>query len=325
MNIYSLAQIAQYNNIPELQTQYLKENASTGARNLYEALYKLGRRTDGIIIKSLAYVSKIVQYSSRHISRLTKELEELGCLETLPRANHKGKLCNQYVLMVPEQVAEAIQAKPRKPSLAAKLKQMKESAVFKHIDFSQELQESAYYAACSDIEESDLQDKNVMTHIFSDYVRENNNKGEPLAKAGPPLINAEQLTEKHLDNLEEFVMKTSNEPQQLFDEMIFAIERRFFKGQSLLHATNMAKKIVRDGNWSTPFGMYKVYRESLPKKEAPPVEPIQASVVYVRNPLLPGETIASAMTRLQAILNANGGKGKAEAAEDLYNVLRMGR
>ena len=191
MNIYSLAQIAQYNNIPELQTQYLKENASTGARNLYEALYKLGRRTDGIIIKSLAYVSKVVQYSSRHISRLTKELEELECLETLPRANHKGKLCNQYVLMVPEQVAEAIQAKPRKPSLAAKLKQMKESAVFKHIDFSQELQESAYYAACSDIEESDLQDKNVMTHIFSDYVRENNNKGEPLLKAGPPLINVE--------------------------------------------------------------------------------------------------------------------------------------
>ena len=325
MNIYSLAQIAQYNNIPELQTQYLKENASTGARNLYEALYKLGRRTDGIIIKPLAYVSKVVQYSPRYIRKLTRELEELGCLETMPRANHHGKLCNQYVLMVPESVAQTIQSKPRKPSLAAKLKQMKESAVFKHIDFSQELQESAYYAACSDVYETPPPEQKDLSPIFSDYVRENNNKGEPLAKAGPPLINAEQLTEKNLDDVEEFVMKTSSEPQQLFDEMIFAIERRFFKGQSLLHATNMAKKIVRDGNWSTPFGMYKVYRESLPKKETPVPEPIQSSVVYVRNPLLPGETQLEAMARLQAILSSKNGKGKAEAAEDLYNVLRMGR
>lgn len=322
MNPHRLAQNSSYCNIPNQLDTFLEQNASTGAHKLYKHLYKMSYKTNSIVTKSLAYIQKVVNYTPRYIRKLTRELEALQCLETIPRSSRNGKLCNQYALTAPEHIIQEIQSKPRKPSLAAKLKEIKQTAVYRHIDFSTEVLDSAYYATCSDVVEDTPPEQKDPSLIFSDYVRENINKGGTPLTESPPIID-EQLTEKMINDLEIFSQTHSEAPDELLEELMFSIRKRFFVGQSLSHAVNQAKKLVREGKWNTPYGIFKAYRESLPKKIKKVIEPIAPPIVYVKSPVLPGESQAEAMVRLQLWMKSEDEAIKRQASLDLLTVLRM--
>lgn len=242
-DITSITQKARYSNLPVAQLEFLRDNASSGARVLYEKSYQESYKSEFIIQKPSSYFAQMLGYSVRHIKRLWRELESLECVEIIGNGYVGGSLSNKYALKFPDVVIQQIELNPRKVIHRGMTKMSSPPTIIK-------IPKPAKQAACS--EGGD--DKNVTPHIIhtdNTYKITSNNtyNDRDLTPARETVSYEEQLIKFGLS-----VALVSN-PKEFCEELKFYFKQLVSEGRPEKRAYEIVVKLVNEDKWRTPFGM----------------------------------------------------------------------
>ena len=211
----------------------------------WEVFYAESRGTNGVINRTYDYLARKMGRSRKTAIRYVKQMVEMGILIVNHRFVHRSNLCNEFILITPEEALLAAENSPdrKKPDI-----EIDYSVDFNQSEKPNSVDNPGSFCPPSilDLNQdiNNITEATPITGLRQEEVRQNTPKSIPV-----PVV-------KRIEKIVKAIPGISN-PSALVQEALHFVANRK-KGFSEWRAVGAFKKLLGkygDGPWRTPFGM----------------------------------------------------------------------